>query len=482
MNDDVGHLVAAREHHRASRWVRACEGYAAAERVTPLGIEDLECWAEAAQIIGRVDEAIDVLARCFELRAEAGEIHEATRAAYWLWSVHVFTRGEFAIAAGWVERARGLAARQSGEYGWPLIPQAYGCLGAGDYETAEGLLHRAIELGLGRGDADLVTIATTMCGRTTLKLGSLESGLALLDAAMVRILTRTTSPRATSVMYCAAIGSCYEVHEIARAMEWSVALDTWLAALPQLGGAYFGNCRIYRAILMRLRGDWSRAVAELEQACRDLAIDGQLVAGHAWYELGELRRLQGAPGVENAYQQAIAFGRVAQPGLALYRLSQGDVQAADAGLHRVMAEREPAADRLDASRGGRRGRSRRRPNRLGRRTRSPRWRRSPRPSPRQRHARLWRRPGEPLRWLKAVRLTHWSTSGARSTGGGNWVCPTRRRWSASASLRRAVSSATRTAFGWNSAQPWRPSSGLVPDRTRTAPASSCRTGPSRRPG
>ena len=52
------------------------------------------------------------------------------------------------------------------------------------------------------------------------------------------------------------------------------------------------------------------------------------------------------PGVENAYQQATAFGRVAQPGLALYRLSQGDVQAADAGLHRVMAEREPAADRL----------------------------------------------------------------------------------------------------------------------------------------
>jgi len=346
MNDHVGHLVAAREHHRASRWVRACEGYAAADRVTPLSIEDLECWAEAAQVIGRVDEAIDVLARCFELWARAGEIHEATRAAYWLWSVHVFTRGEFAVAAGWVERARGLAARQSGEYGWPLIPQAYGCLGAGDYEAAEGLLHRAIELGLGRGDDDLVTIATTMCGRATLKLGSLESGLALLDSAMVRILTRTTSPRATSVMYCAAIGSCYEVREVARAMEWSVALDTWLGALPQLGGAYFGNCRIYRAILMRLRGDFSRAAVELEQACRDLAIDGQLVAGHAWYELGELRRLQGAPGVENAYQQAIAFGRVAQPGLALYRLSQGDVQAADAGLHRVLAEREQAADRL----------------------------------------------------------------------------------------------------------------------------------------
>ena len=95
MNEHANHLVAAREHHRASRWVQACEGYAAADRVTPLGIEDLEGWAEAAQVIGRVDEAIDVLARCFERRAHSGEIHEATRAAYWLWSAHVFTRGEF---------------------------------------------------------------------------------------------------------------------------------------------------------------------------------------------------------------------------------------------------------------------------------------------------------------------------------------------------------------------------------------------------
>jgi DNA-binding CsgD family transcriptional regulator len=73
---------------------------------------------------------------------------------------------------------------------------------------------------------------------------------------------------------------------------------------------------------------------------------GQLVAGHAWYELGELRRLQGQPGVEEAFEQATAFGHVAQPGLALYRLSQGNAQAAGAGLRRVLAERELAGDRL----------------------------------------------------------------------------------------------------------------------------------------
>lgn len=347
MNDATSHLGTAREHHHASRWVRACEEYAAADRATPLAVDDLEAWAESAQVVGRIDEALAVLTRCFELRAEAGEIHAATRATYWLWSAHIFARGEFATAAGWVEQARSLAEeRGSGEYGWLLIPRAYGCIGKGDYATAEGLLHRATELGLGRGDVDLITIATTMRGRASLKLGSLESGLALLDQAMVRILTRATSPRTTSVMYCAAIGSCYEVQEIARATEWSVALDHWLGTLPQLGGAYFGNCRIYRALLMRLRGEWSRAEAELEQTCRDLAVDGRLVVGHAWYELGELRRLQGLPGVEEAFEQATAFGHAAQPGLSLYRLGQGDAQAAAAGLRRVLAERELAGDRL----------------------------------------------------------------------------------------------------------------------------------------
>jgi hypothetical protein len=75
-------------------------------------------------------------------------------------------------------------------------------------------------------------------------------------------------------------------------------------------------------------------------------MDGQLVADHAWYELGELRRLQGQPGVEEAFEQATAFGYLAQPGLALYRLSQGNAHAAGAGLRRVLAERELAGDRL----------------------------------------------------------------------------------------------------------------------------------------
>lgn len=337
-------LAAARQHHSAARWVQACQRYAAADRVSALSVEDRESWAEAAQIGGRISEAVDQLARCFEEHLAAGAVHEATRAAYWLWSAHAFARAEFAVGAGWVERAREAAGGE--ECGWLLIPQAYRHFAGSDWQAAEGLLHRATELGIGRGDVDLVTIATTMRGRATLKLGFLERGVALLDEAMSRVLARSTSVRATSAMFCAAIGSCYEAHDVGRAAEWSIALDAWLSTVPSLSGVYYGNCRIYRAMLLRLRGEWTRSEEELEDACAGLAADAQLIVGHAWYELGEIRRLQGKVHAADAYERAVTSGHSGQPGLALLRWREGDLAAAESGIRRALAERARTDERL----------------------------------------------------------------------------------------------------------------------------------------
>jgi hypothetical protein len=63
-----------------------------------------------------------------------------------------------------------------------------------------------------------------------------------------------------------------------------------------LRGAYFGNCRIYRSHLMRLCGSWREAVNEVAVVCDDLSGGyGQLVAGHAFYQLGDMHRLLGNP-------------------------------------------------------------------------------------------------------------------------------------------------------------------------------------------
>jgi ATP/maltotriose-dependent transcriptional regulator MalT len=61
--------------------------------------------------------------------------------------------------------------------------------------------------------------------------------------------------------------------------------------------------------------------------------------GQAYYQQGELHRLQGDFAVaEEAYRDASRFGHEPQPGLALLRLVQGDAGAAVAAIQRVLGE------------------------------------------------------------------------------------------------------------------------------------------------
>jgi DNA-binding CsgD family transcriptional regulator len=175
----------------------------------------------------------------------------------------------------------------------------------------------------------------------------LGEGLTHLDEAMVAIVDRDTTPRATSMLYCSAIATCLEAHEWSRAREWTLALGAWLDELPHQSGVYFGNCRVYRSLLWRLRGDWPQALHELDEVCGELREGfGQRIAGHAYYELGELHRMLGDPDAEHDYRRARDRGAEDQPGLALLRLSQGETASAVAGVRRALVEATDPLARL----------------------------------------------------------------------------------------------------------------------------------------
>lgn len=68
---------------------------------------------------------------------------------------------------------------------------------------------------------------------------------------------------------------------------------------------------------------------EATRACTDVLRlnSGTVAEGH--YEIGEIRRLRGdLSGAEEAFRRAHELGRDPQPGLALVRLAQGNVDAA----------------------------------------------------------------------------------------------------------------------------------------------------------
>jgi hypothetical protein len=185
-----------------------------------------------------------------------------------------------------------------------------------------------------------------LLGRARLRADRPDEGLALLDEAMVGVTAGETSPRVTGLVYCSVISACHERHELRRAREWTAALAAWCAARPEFTGAFSGVCRLHRAQLLRMCGEWPAADREARAAYAQLTsgpgrIGGAraVIAGAARYQLGELHRLRGEwAAAAEAYRDAAGHGWPPQPGLALLRLAEGHPDVAAAAIRRVLAE------------------------------------------------------------------------------------------------------------------------------------------------
>lgn len=338
----VADVSRARALHEGAQWEQACVQFLAADAEDPLGVDDVEMLAEAAQLTGRHEVAVSALERAFELRSSTGDLSSAATAAFWLYAEFHYA-GELASAGGWISRLRDLTEQLPAghEPGWLRIVEGRQCIGQGRYDDARAALTPALAQGREAGDVDIETFARLLTARSLLLGGHPLEGLPQLDAAMLRVTSGQTSPRMTSILYCAAIGTCEAEWELSRALEWARALERWMASLPTVfGGAFLDHCRIYRASLKRQRGELAEARMELEDAAHSLADGpGVLVAGHACYELGEVHRMLGEDDdAELTYRRAVSLGASVHPGLALLRLRQGNTSTALTGLRRAVAE------------------------------------------------------------------------------------------------------------------------------------------------
>lgn len=326
-----------RSAFRENRWTDASKSYAVADRRGGLPATDLEQLATAEILTGNTTGGLDTLTRAHEEYLVVGDITGATRCAVWL-CIHLLNLGETARSAGWFARGKTLAAEldEPGPVaGMLLFPAALGRLYGGDAAGALQLFGEAGSVARKSQDRDLTALALLGTGQATLMLGRMDEGLGMFDEVMVAVTAGELSPVPSGIIYCAVIGNCHLAFDLERALQWTVALDRWCGARPDMV-AFSGQCQSHRAELFRLHGAWAEAL-EAAAMAQGLATKGDPQALYGgFYQQGEVERLAGRlDAAEDCYRQAARSGWEPQPGLALLLLARGEVRQAQSMIRRA---------------------------------------------------------------------------------------------------------------------------------------------------
>ena len=335
-------LAAGREAARRHAWRDAYELLGSAEGHAELTAEDLENLAEAAWWTGRLDEAITLRERAYTACVQTGNTRGAAMLAVAL-SMDYMNRAAMSVSGGWLARAERLLQNEEEtvEHGHLALARGVTAYTTGELDTATREFGRAYELGARFGDRNLDAMALVFKGTVLVSMGEVTEGLALLDEATTSAVCGELQPFATGLIYCVTIHSCQALGDCGRAAEWTDAANRWCDRLDVTG--FPGACRIHRAEILRLRGDWPKAEEQAVQACEELQDYNRWVTAGGFYEIGEIRRRRGDfAAAEEAYRKASQLGHSPQPGLALLRLAQGKVDAAATAI-----KRELAAEPLD---------------------------------------------------------------------------------------------------------------------------------------
>lgn len=328
-------LDSARAAYAANRWAEARAGFLAARARGPLSADDMSALAEASWWDGAIDESLSASEEAYRLFLQGDEPRfEAAAMVAMDLGFSWYLRGEETMGSGWISRAQRLLENRPEcvEHGYLQALAIDESLATGDYDTALDVA-RAVEAAADRhGDETLAAYALVGQGIARIKQGRVGDGLALLDEAMLPVVAGRVRPTFAGNIYCQLMSVCHELADLRRAQQWTDATARWCGGFDN-AVMFMGVCRVHRAQLLQVHGQWAEAEEEIRRVCDELAKMNVVAVGLALYELGEVRRLRGdLAEAEAAYADAHRHGRDPQPGLALLWLAQGRVSAAREAL------------------------------------------------------------------------------------------------------------------------------------------------------
>jgi len=318
-----------------------------------LGPAELPVLGEVAYAAGHLDVTIAAWERAHALCVQAGDPVAAAGAAVRVAMHLLLDTALMAPVRGWLARADRLLGEE-GEtpvHAWLAVVRTYERMLTGDVQGARQWSERAIDVG-SRCEAAACAIGRVAAARLRILDGDVEEGLALLDEAGVAAVSGDLDPLSTGLVFCELVCALQGLAQYDAAEEWTEAMERWCRT--NAIGSIHGRCRVHRAEILRLRGACDEAEREALVACEELRPYLRREMGWPLSELGRIRLRKGdIEGAEEALLAAHRAGWDPQPGLALVRLAQGDVDVAATSIRdaldrpaRVPSKERPPATEL----------------------------------------------------------------------------------------------------------------------------------------
>ena len=312
----------------AANWseARALFEKAVVAEETPESLEGLS-WA--AWWLDDADAVLDTRMRAYRLYRTRGDAASAARMATWLAADQLDFYGAWAVANGWLRRARRLLdeLEPCPDHGWLAFHEGFLAHAGGDITSARKLGAVAAELGGRFGVADLEMLGLALEGAALVASAQVEEGMRYLDEATATALEgEATIPISSAWTCCFLVGACTAVLDYGRAYEWC---DRIAAFAERYGSRYMlAFCRAEYGAVNLWRGEWLLAEAELTAAIEDFSNSRPAWAAGPLVGLAELRRRQGRPEEVSALLDRAGASRTAQLCRARLTLDRGDARRA----------------------------------------------------------------------------------------------------------------------------------------------------------
>jgi DNA-binding CsgD family transcriptional regulator len=302
--------------------------------------EALEGLATASFVLLEYPRAIEEMERAYAAFRAAGDTGAAARVARTLGGMHGSTGGDWAVANGWIGRAKTLLSDHPGtsEPGWVALTEG---MFAPRRADKDGAFLRALEVGRATEDADLAFCALAYLGASLVHADRASEGMSLLDESLAAVVgDEVDSFMVIEEIFCQLFSACEHVRDVRRAEQW-IRVGDQVAERRRLP-AVSAYCRTHYGGILTAAGRWEEAERTLTQAVREWVAAGRTLRTGAVVRLADLRVRQGRYDEAGLLLDGVEDGD-ALPVAASLHLALGEPQAALGLVERALATAEPGA-------------------------------------------------------------------------------------------------------------------------------------------